>query len=87
MKIEDIENSVPLTQDKVNDNEDHNNEKLKAPKKPFWKSPRKISILALTILIVFIIVVIGCSVLHFTLTNSKGKYHILLIIKVLFKYI
>ena len=38
MKIEDIENSVPLTQDKVNDNEDHNNEKLKAPKKSFWKS-------------------------------------------------
>ena len=74
MKVEDIENSVPLTQDKVKDNEDHNNEKLKAKKKCFWKSPRKISILALTIL--FIIVVIGC-VLYFTLTNSKGKSQIL----------
>ena len=77
MKIEDIENSVPLTKDKVNDNEDHNNGKLKAKKKSFWKSSRKISILALTILIVFIIVVIGSCVLHFTLTNSKGKSQIL----------
>ena len=77
MKIEDIENSVPLTQDKVNDNEDHNNEKLKAKKKYFWKSSRKISILALSILTVFIIIVIGCCVLHFTLTNSKGKSQIL----------
>ena len=80
MKIEDIENSVPLTQDKVNDNEDHNNEKLKAKKKYFWKSPRKISILSLTIL--FIIVVIGCCVLYFTLKNSKGKSRILSIINV-----
>ena len=77
MKIEDIENTVPLAQDKVNDTEDHNNEKPKAKKKSFWKSPRKISILALTILVVFIIVVIGCCVLHFTLTNSKGKSQIL----------
>ena len=76
MKIEDIENTVPLAQDKVNDTEDHNNEKPKAKKNSFWKSPRKISILALTILVVFIIVVIGC-VLYFTLTNSKGKSQIL----------
>ena len=75
MKIEDIENTVPLAQ--VKDNEDHNNEKPKANRNFFWKLPRKISILALTILVVFIIVVIGCCVLHFTLTNSKGKSQIL----------
>ena len=40
MKIEDIENSVPLTEDKVNDNEDHNNEKLKAKKKSGQQRPK-----------------------------------------------
>ena len=77
MKIEDIENSVPLTQDKVIDNEDHSNEKPKAIKNSFWKLPRRISILALTILTIIIIVVIGCCVLHFMTTNFKGKSQIL----------
>ena len=84
MKIEDIENTVPLTQDKVNDNEDHNNEKAKALTKSFWKSPQKISILALTILILVLVLVVfiivynsGCCALRFTLTNSKGKSQIL----------
>ena len=82
MKIEDIENTVPLTQDKVNDNEDHDKEKAKALKKSFWKSPQKISILAPTILVLVLVVFIivynsGCCALRFTLTNSKGKSQIL----------
>ena len=78
MKIEDIENTAPLTQDKVNGNEDHINERQKVKKKSFWKSTTKISILALTMLCVFIIVVIGCWLsLHVTLKNSKGKSQIL----------